>query len=60
MTPLKLAAFRLPDELIAALQEIKDRDGIPVAEQVRRALESWVKSKGVKSERKRPASRKRS
>jgi len=60
MTPLKLAAFRLPDELIASLQAIKERDGIPVAEQVRRALETWVQSKGVKKpERPRASTRKR-
>jgi hypothetical protein len=40
---------------------VKDRDGIGISEQIRRAIRSWLKRKGViKTERKRPASRKRS
>jgi hypothetical protein len=61
MSPSKIAAFRLDEKLLVALQEIKTRDGIPVSEQVRRALQAWVKSKGVvKSDRKRATTRKRS
>ena len=62
MTPQRLAAFRLSEELHEALQTIKDRDGIPISEQVRRAIEGWAKSRGVnvKAERKRAISRKRS
>jgi hypothetical protein len=53
-------AFRLDEDLLAALQAIKVRDGIPLSEQVRRALQAWVEQKGVvKSERKRAATRKR-
>jgi hypothetical protein len=60
MTPSKIAAFRLDEGLLASLQEIKIRDGIPVSEQVRRALQTWIESKGVvKSERKRAVTRKR-
>jgi predicted DNA-binding protein len=59
VTPLKLAAFRLPDELIAALQQIKERDGIPIAEQVRRALEAWVQSKGIKAASRRASTRRK-
>lgn len=29
------------------LREIKDRDGIPQSEQIRRALELWFEQKGV-------------
>ena len=62
VTPLKQTNFRLEEELLEALQEIRDRDGIPVAEQVRRAIRNWVDSKGVKvrAERKRAVTRKRS
>jgi hypothetical protein len=60
MTPMKATAFRIEADLLEALQEIKRRDGVPVSEQVRRALQAWVESKGVtKTERKRAATRKR-
>lgn len=64
MTPSvkKQTAFRIDPETLDGLQEIKERDGIPVSEQVRRALRAWLDSKGVvaKTERKRVAPRKRS
>ena len=62
MSPLVSTTFRLESELIAALHEVKTRDGIPVTEQVRRAVKMWLKEKGVKvkSNRKRGATRKRS
>ena len=47
MSPTRQTAFRLPDELMAALQAIKERDGIPLAEQVRRALATWVRERGA-------------
>ena len=60
MTPLKATAFRVEADLLEALQEIKRRDGVPVSEQVRRALQAWVESRGVtKTERKRAVTRKR-
>lgn len=43
----KLAAFRLDEEQLAALEAIKQRDGIPMTEQLRRALDAWFKSKGL-------------
>lgn len=46
MSPTKPATFRLDEDLIAALQRIKERDGIPVSEQLRRALSAWVKERG--------------
>ena len=41
---------------------MRKREGITVSEQLRRAIQDWLKKKGVtvKAERKRPASRKRS
>jgi hypothetical protein len=60
VTPLRQTAFRIDADLLEALQEIKRRDGVPVSEQVRRALQAWVESKGVRrTERKRAVTRKR-
>ena len=62
MTPLRPTNFRLESELLEGLQQVRERDGIPVSEQVRRAIQAWLKEKGVtvKSERKRAATRKHS
>jgi hypothetical protein len=51
--------FRIDDELLTALDRIRDRDGVPVSEQVRRGIQMWLKSKGIKSGRKRAVTRKR-
>jgi hypothetical protein len=57
----KQTAFRIDPEILDGLQAVKERDGIPVSEQVRRALRTWLEEKGVqKTERKRAATRKRS
>ena len=49
---LKLTAFRLETELMDALAAIRERDGIPISEQVRRALKQWIAEKGtVKAKR---------
>ena len=50
----KLAAFRLDREIIDGLRRVKERDGIPTSEQVRRALIEWLAHRGV---RVRPAPR---
>ncbi len=60
MSPKKLTNFRIESELLEAMQAIRDRDGIPVSEQVRRAIVAWVKTRGVKTERRRAVTRKRS
>jgi hypothetical protein len=57
---MRFTGFRLPIDLIAALHQIKARDGINTAEQVRRAVAAWVESRGIKGEgRTRRAARKR-
>jgi hypothetical protein len=58
----KLTNFRIDDHLLKGMEEIRERDGIPVSEQVRRAISAWLTSKDVaaKPERKRAATRKRS
>jgi hypothetical protein len=62
MTPRTLTNFRIEAELLEALREIKERDGLPIAEQVRRAIRGWVADRGVKlkSDRTRVTARKRS
>lgn len=47
MVQRKLAAFRLDPEIIAGLDFVKQRDGVPVSEQVRRALLAWLEAKRV-------------
>ena len=41
-TPTKHVSFRFHPAMLAALEAIKRRDGIPLSEQVRRALEQWI------------------
>jgi hypothetical protein len=55
-------AFRIEPEILEGLHELKARDGIPISEQVRRALREWLERHGVieKADRKRASSRKRS
>ena len=59
---LKPATFRLETEILAALEAIRERDGVSVSEQVRRALKQWIAERGVKlkAERPRAVTRKRS
>lgn len=60
--PRELTAFRLPPEQLEALRAIKERDGVPLTQQVQRALVLWIKSKGItenKTARKRAGTRKR-
>jgi hypothetical protein len=61
--PLKLTAFRIDAETLQGLQAIKERDGIPIGEQARRALREWIHGKKVdkeEAERERAATRPRS
>lgn len=54
MTPKRLTNFRIDDELMDALETIRERDGIPVSEQVRRAIELWLAEKGVAPKKPKP------
>jgi hypothetical protein len=62
VTPIeRVTTFRIPEDLFQAMQGLKQRDGVPFSEQIRRALRSWLESRGaLKAERKRAATRKRS
>ena len=43
-----------------ALRRIKEREGVPESEQIRRALDEWLERKGeIKADRKRATTRKR-
>ena len=56
----RLTNFRLETELLDALERVRDRDGVSVSEQVRRAIQMWLKSKGeplTPPTRKRPSRR---
>ncbi len=55
-----LIALRVSDDMLAQMQALQERDGIPLSEQVRRALAEWLPSRGIKSDRKQAATRKRS
>jgi hypothetical protein len=46
----KQTAFRIDPEILAGLQDVKERDGIPLSEQVRRSLRRWLEERGVKIE----------
>jgi len=44
------------------LQAIRERDGVPISEQVRRAIRMWLEAEGIKvkkAERRRAPTRKR-
>jgi hypothetical protein len=62
MSPHPPTTFRLEPELMEGLQAIRERDGVPIAEQVRRAIRMWLDAEGIKVkkvERKRAVTRKR-
>ena len=62
MTPRKRYSFWIDDEQAAGLKVVKDRDGAPESEQVRRAINDWLEKKDVRKKTKRPraVTRKRS
>jgi hypothetical protein len=61
MVAKKTFTFAIDDDLKAGLTLVRERDGVSEAEQIRRAIRTWLESKeAIKTERKRPASRKRS
>ena len=50
MTPNRPTfTFRLDEELRDGLQAVWERDGVPISEQVRRAVIDWLDKKGVKA-----------
>jgi hypothetical protein len=47
MADRELTAFRLDAALLQALRFVKERDGLLLSEQVRRAVEGWLKTNGA-------------
>ena len=47
MTPRRMTTFRIDHELLDALRDVSEREGIQISEQVRRAIRLWLDSKGV-------------
>jgi len=62
MTPReKVLTFRPDTDTYQAMVGLRERDGVPFSEQIRRALRAWLESKGaMKTERSRAVTRKRS
>lgn len=61
VTPRKLYNFYIDPELAEGLKALKERDGAPEAESVRRAVREYLQKQGVmKAERKRADTRRRS
>jgi hypothetical protein len=59
--PKQQTAFRIDPDILDGLRLVKDRDGMPISVQVRRALRTWLEAKGVaKTDRKRAVTRSRS
>ena len=46
-------SLRLDPELAGLLKTLKERDGIPESEQIRRALRLWFEQKGLTSRKPR-------
>jgi predicted transcriptional regulator len=42
MSPKTTTTIRIDDALLNGLQYIRQRDGIPVSEQIRRAIQDWL------------------
>jgi len=60
MTPIrKVTTFRTDPDVQQAMEALRERDGIPLSEQIRRALRSWLETKGA-LRRAKPAARRRS
>ena len=43
----RVVTFRPDEDLLAAMEALKGRDGIPYSEQIRRALRAWLEQKGT-------------
>jgi hypothetical protein len=60
VSPKKYYTFMIDPELAKALKAAKQKDGVPEAEQIRRALKAWFyKRRSKKAERKRASTRQR-
>jgi metal-responsive CopG/Arc/MetJ family transcriptional regulator len=58
----QMTTFRVDVDVLEAMRQLQERDGIVRSEQIRRALRPWLEEKGVlkRAERKRAGTRTRS
>lgn len=56
--PRIATTYRIDDDILEGLRQVRERDGVPVSEQVRRALTAWLAEKGV-SQKKKPSKSKK-
>ena len=48
MTPTdRVITFRPDADILAGMEALKERDGVPFSEQIRRALRDWLAQKNV-------------
>jgi predicted DNA-binding protein len=47
MSPKTTTTIRIDDELLKGMQSLEELEGVPVSEQVRRAIEKWLAEKGT-------------
>jgi hypothetical protein len=57
VSPRQRACFFLEPELLDGLRRLKERDGVPAAEAVRRAVADLLKARGIVPDFKKAASR---
>jgi hypothetical protein len=46
MTPKRPYTLKIDEDLLAAIREIRVREGIPESEQIRRGIRLWLESRG--------------
>lgn len=61
MSPKETTALRLDTDLLEAMRNVRDKDGIPVTTQIEMAVREWLVKRGAlgKAARKRAVTRKR-
>jgi len=62
MSPKESTALRIDVDLLEAMRDVKDAEGIPVTTQIEMAVREWLKQRGIvvkKADRKRASTRKR-
>jgi hypothetical protein len=61
MSPKELTAFRVQPDLMEAMRQVKERDGIPISRQLDFALRDWLRKKGAmpKAARRRAVTRRK-
>lgn len=56
----KVLTFRPDEEVYTAMSALREKDGVPFSEQIRRALRAWLESKGhMKAAPRRAATRRK-